>query len=207
LHPGAIQVILPDWSPVTDDEIIAYLSRVCEAANGIGIVLYNPPHAKRVLPMPVYARLHRAVPGLVGVKVCDGTSSWYGQMREFASEISVFVSGHHLATGFQQGAAGAYSNVACLHPAGAQRWWQLMHDDLTAALELERRIVAFFLRHIIPYITEQGYVNSGCDKLLAAIGDWADVGTRLRWPYRSIPQEDALRLRPIARQMLPELFP
>jgi dihydrodipicolinate synthase/N-acetylneuraminate lyase len=206
LRPSAIQIILPDWAVLTDDEIIAYLDRVSEAADGIGLVLYNPPHAKRVLQMPAYAKLHQAVPGLVGVKVCDGSTSWYCQMREFASGISVFTAGHHLATGFLQGAAGAYSNVACLHPVGAQRWWQMMNDDILAAIELEKRIVAFFVRHIIPFITEQGYVNAGCDKLLAAIGGWADVGTRLRWPYRSIPQSEADRLRPIANEMLPELF-
>lgn len=206
LHPVAIQVILPDWTPVNDEEAIAFLTRAAEAAEGIGLVLYNPPHAKRVLTMPAFGKLHRAVPSLVGFKVCDGDTSWYAKMREYASGLSMFVSGHHLATGFLQGASGAYSNVACLHPAGAQYWWRLMHTDLMAALSLERRIVAFFMRHIIPYITEQGYSNSACDKLLAAIGGWADVGTRLRWPYRFIPQEDADRLRPIAEQTLPELF-
>jgi dihydrodipicolinate synthase/N-acetylneuraminate lyase len=141
------------------------------------------------------------------MKLSDGNVSWYAQMREYADGLSVFVAGHHLATGFMHGACGAYSNVACLHPAGAQYWWWLMQHDLPAALDLERRIVAFFLRHIIPYITEQGYCNAACDKLLAAIGGWADVGTRLRWPYRGIPQEEADRLRPIAHQMMPELFP
>ena len=34
----------------------------------------------------------------------------------------------------------------------------------------------------------------------------ADVGTRLRWPYRWIEAEVAERLRPIARAMVPELF-
>jgi dihydrodipicolinate synthase/N-acetylneuraminate lyase len=206
LHPAAIQVILPDWTPVTDDEAIAFLSRVAEASEGIGLVLYNPPHAKRGLSMLVFGKLQRAVPALVGVKVCDGTTSWYAQMREYAAGLSVFVSGHHLATGFLQGASGAYSNVACLHPGGAQYWWRLMNTDLPAALELERRIVAFFIIHIIPFITEQGYSNSACDKLLATIGGWADVGTRLRWPYRSIPTAEADRLRPIAKQMMPELF-
>jgi 4-hydroxy-tetrahydrodipicolinate synthase len=206
LRPGAIQVILPDWYPPSDDELMAYLSRLSEAANGIGLVLYNPPHAKRVLPPLVYGKLRAAVPSLVGVKVCDGHASWYAQMREHAAGLSLFVTGHHLATGFLQGACGAYSNVACLHPAGAQRWWNTMQSDLPAALDLERRIIAFFLGHVIPMITERGYCNSACDKLLAAIGGWANIGTRLRWPYRGIPQDEADRLRPIARQMMPELF-
>ena len=175
LHPGAIQVILPDWFPLNDDEIITYLTLAAEASGGIGLVLYNPPHAKRVLPPPTYEKLRRAVPALVGVKVGDGAASWYAQMREYAAGLSVFVPGHHMATGFLHGAAGSYSNVACLQPAGAKRWWQLMQRDPLAALEIERKITSFFTRHIIQYIAQQGYSNAACDKLLAAIGGWADV--------------------------------
>ena len=40
--------------------------------------------------------------------------------------------------------------------------------------------------------------------LLAQVGGWADVGWRMRWPYRSIPAEEAERLRPIVRELLPE---
>ena len=43
-------------------------------------------------------------------------------------------------------------------------------------------------------------------ELLAAIGNWSDIGTKLRWPYRSIPMDEASRLRTMAREALPELF-
>ncbi|WP_221469121.1 hypothetical protein [Cohnella nanjingensis] len=35
------------------------------------------------------------------------------------------------------------------------------------------------------------YCNAACDKLLGAIAEWAPIGTRLRWPYASIPQYEA----------------
>lgn len=41
------------------------------------------------------------------------------------------------------------------------------------------------------------------DCLLSLVG-WADVGWRMRWPYCSIPQEEAERLRPVMRELLPE---
>ena len=51
-----------------------------------------------------------------------------------------------------------------------------------------------------------GYSNAALDKLLAAIGGWGPVGTRLRRPYRWIDEAEAVRLRPMARSMMPELF-
>lgn len=206
LKPSAIQVILSDWHPLTNDEAIACLSRMAEAADPVGLVLYNPPRAKRVLEPAAYAPIKAAVSGLVGVKVVDQGGDWYDQMRRYARGISLFIPGHELASGISQGAHGAYSNVACLQPSGAQRWYEQILTDRDAALRLEQKIQAFMTEYIVPYITRQEYANQAVDKLLAAIGNWAHIGTRLRWPYRSIPEEDAHRLRPVARAMLPELF-
>lgn len=206
LRPSAFQVILPDWFPVSNAEAADCLKRFAEAADGIGLVLYNPPHAKRVLSPVDIGSLSLAVPSLIGVKVGSGDAGWYSAMREQAGRLALFVPGHHLATGMRLGAHGSYSNVACLSPGGAQRWYETMKSDLPRALEVERRIQSFFARHITPLISEQGYANAAVDKLLAAIGNWSTVGTRLRWPYRWIEESVAESLRPIARRQIPELF-
>jgi dihydrodipicolinate synthase/N-acetylneuraminate lyase len=205
-HPSAIQVILGDWFPLQDDEVIDCLKRFAEAADGIGLVLYNPPHAKRKLSPSMLKRICDEVPQVVGVKVAGGDEEWYEAMRPLMSRLSIFVPGHLLATGVKQGAHGAYSNVACISPLGAQNWTNLMNDQLNQALELETRIQAFMKQYIQPYISEKGYCNAACDKLLAAIGGWGHTTTRLRWPYRSIPSSDVLPLQSIAQKMIPEMI-
>jgi len=207
LRPSAVQVILPDWFPVNNPESVAYLQRMAELADPVGLILYNPPHAKRVLSPLEIGRLKTAVPGLVGVKVLDGDETWYADMRRHARDLSLFVPGHHLATGFRLGAHGSYSNVACLNPLAAQRWMRQIRSDLPAALEVESRLCSFMDTHIAPYIRKKEFSNQAADKLLAAIGQWADIGPRLRWPYRGFPAEETDRLRPIARKILPEFFP
>lgn len=204
LQPSAVQVILPDWFPLTEAEAICFLRKMAETAGEIGLVLYNPPHAKRVLTPAQIGRLAAAVPSLIGLKTAGGNDVWFAEMRAHIPHLSVFVPGHLLASGFQRGAHGAYSNVACLNPAAAQRWIDLMRTDLPAALEIETRLRAFMSQHIAPFITEQKYCNAACDRLLCQIGEWADVGATMRWPYRSIPTAEAARLRPIAAEMLPE---
>lgn len=207
LAPSAIQIILPDWFPVTDEEAIDFLKRTADAARGIGLVLYNPPHAKRRLTPADLTILADAVPALVGVKVPGGGDAWYEEMQSLFQRLSVFIPGHTLASGFSKGAHGAYSNVACLHPGAAQRCWDQMQTDLPAALELESRIRRFMDDHIVPFITEQNFCNAACDRLMANIGGWADVGTHMRWPYRSIPETEIPRLREIVRKLLPEFSP
>ncbi len=206
IEPSAIQVVLSDWFPLTDQEIFSCLERFANAAAPIGIVLYNPPHAKRVLSPEMFGKIERLIPGVIGVKVADGDSQWYEQMRFHVRRLSVFVPGHNMATGVAEGMHGSYSNVSCLSPAGASRWYKTCRSDLSSAIELERRIQRVMSEYILPYITVAKFCNAACDKLLAAIGNWAPVGTRLRWPYRWIPEAEATRLRPLIERLVPELF-
>ena len=150
--------------------------------------------------------IRKAVPSLVGVKVFDNNCSteWYAQMNANKEGVSVFVPGHHLATGVLNGADGAYSNVACINPHAAQKWYELMKTDMEAALELESRIQAFMKECIDPFIVVHGYPNHACDRFMALVGGWADVGAKLRWPYSSIPEEYVADVRKRAHDIIPE---
>jgi 4-hydroxy-tetrahydrodipicolinate synthase len=207
LQPGAIQVILPDWSAPAMRDVIRYLQVLAEAAAPVGLVLYNPPHAKKILKPEEYEQLKAAGIHLVGCKVGGGDEQWYAAMKKYAGDLSIFVPGHHLATGISQGAHGAYSNVACIHPLAAQQWYECMLTDLPRALEIEKEIQLFMSKYILPFIAQQGYTNQAADKLLAAIGNWANVGTRLRWPYNGIDESEVVpALRIIAQDIMPYFF-
>lgn len=206
LQPSAMQIILPDWVVPSLPEIIDFLHVMTEVADPVGLVLYNPPHAKKVLTPQDFFLIKEAGIRLAGCKVAGGDAVWYAEMKKLCPDLSVFVPGHHLATGIRLGANGAYSNVACLHPLVAQKWYESMLTDTDKALALEKRIQSFMNGYIIPYIREQGYSNQAADKLLAAVGGWAPIGTRLRWPYRSISLEEVSKVKLACRRILPEFF-
>ncbi|MGF7082878.1 dihydrodipicolinate synthase family protein [Mucilaginibacter sp. UYCu711] len=205
LKPDAIQVILPDWVPVTLPEMVDYLKKVAEVAGNIPLVLYNPPHAKYVL-QPADYELLKDIPQLIGVKLLSRDEEWVTAMKKHASHLSVFVPGHFLATGVKNGiGSGAYSNVACINPKAAQSWWALMQTDIDQALKIQDDILAFFKQCVMP-LAQQGYSNPALDKFLAAVGGHYNVGTRLRWPYKWIPEEQVTKAREQARQMMPYFF-
>lgn len=204
LGPCAIQVVLPDWLPLNATESLEALVRMAEVAGPVPLVLYNPPHAKTVLRPDQLAAIAREVPALRGVKVA-GDEDYYRKLRNAAPQLGIFVPGHELARWWALGVAGSYSNIGCLDPAGAVAWQRQLELDLGAGSELGRRVITFFERYMLP-LKVQGYANTALDKALAAVGGWAPIGTRVRWPYQAVPDEvvDGIRLR--ARTMLPELF-
>ncbi len=201
LEPSAFQVILPDWYPVESDERIYFLQKMAEAAEDVGLVLYNPGVAKVTLSPTEIAEVKNAVPQLIGVK-----GAWDRKIRDLCPDLAIFVPGHQLATGIAEGASGAYSNVSCLNPFAAQQWYESMEIDMESALELEHRIQSFVFGHVVPYINDLGFSDQAADKFMACIGGWTDLTTRIRWPYESIPPAEVAQLGPIAREMLPEFF-
>lgn len=206
LSPSAIQVTLPDWLPLSPAEVVRFLARVATVADPVPLVLYNPPHAKTQVAADLLPTIRREVPSLIGIKVAGGDPDWYAEMRRQASGLAIFVAGHDLATGRLHGAAGSYSNIAALNPSGAVAWQRMMVAEPDAALDVERRVHEFFADQVRP-LQRSGFANSALDKFLAHLGAWADIGTRVRWPYASVDAAHAERLRPLVRAQVPELFP
>jgi dihydrodipicolinate synthase/N-acetylneuraminate lyase len=206
LNPGAFQVIFPDWLPVTSGEQILFLKKAAEATAPVPIVLYNPGHSKTVLQPQDFSRLHREISALIGVKVAAKEQSWFDAMKVHGEGLSVFIQGHRLATGIKERvAAGSYSNIACLNPLGAVAWYHLMQENIQEALVVEKRIADFFENCIFPF-AKAGYSDPALDKLLAFAGGWSSMSTRIRFPYKWVDEEDALKVRQQAKKMLPELI-
>ncbi|MDA4135958.1 MAG: dihydrodipicolinate synthase family protein [Thaumarchaeota archaeon] len=206
-QPSGFQVILPDWYPPTMEDIHRFLELMAASADPIPLVVYNPPHAKRRLVPSEWVEIVERHPGVVGIKVADGDADWYEAMRPVLDKVAVFIPGHHLATGLSRGAQGAYSNVACLSPRGAQRWYELCLSDSAEGLKLEEKIIRFISEEVMPLINVKKLPNMGADKLLAVGGGWLPgMTTRLRWPYEGATEAEAIRIGAAARLALPELF-
>lgn len=207
LQPVAFQVTLPDWFPPSVPEVLAFLEVMVAEAAPVPLIVYNPPHAKRRLTPDEWRVVIDRVPWVVGMKVAGGDDAWYAAMAEVMRRVSVFIPGHLLADGLRRGGRGAYSNVACLSPAGAQRWYELCIRDPDAGRAFGARVAAWWTATIAPLITRDGLANFAADKASAVAGGWLPgMTTRLRWPYRSADPTVARAIGESARRELPELF-
>ncbi|QQM32033.1 dihydrodipicolinate synthase family protein [Martelella lutilitoris] len=203
LAPLAIQVTLPDWTPMREEEVLRFLKGCASAAEDVALVLYNPPHAKTVLSPDTLAMLTLEVPQLAGLKCAGGDENWYHAMAPVLKRISVFIPGHFYASGTQMGAHGSYSNMACLNPAAAVAWARQCSNDPEGAMDLEKRISAFMGEVIRPLLA-RGYFGNAVDKAMAVAGGWTRIGAAMMWPFDGVPAADIARIRSAARKLLPE---
>ena len=206
LQPSAAQFTLPDWWVPSAPELEQFMAGLQEAAGDIPLILYNPPQAKLRLSLAQIAELRRLAPNLVGAKLPGGDAAWYAERRRLLPNFSVFVPGHTVAFGRPLGADGAYSNVACLGPRGAQHHWQLSATAPESAVELERRIQQFMAQHVLPLVGSHGLSHPALDKMMAEVGAWGPVRARMLWPYASAPQDAIERARTALRDLLPEFL-
>ncbi len=204
--PQAFQLIFPDWLCLNTQERRAFLARMLAEANPIPIVLYMPGHAKNRLNFSELSALSAEFPGLVGVKIGNVNPEEYDAARSLNQQLSVFIPGHHMATGIIQGiGAGSYSNVACINPNAARYWYNTIVANDTCGFAIERSIQLFFNQEIIP-LASQGYSDPALDKLLAAIGGKVPGNAMLRWPYQSFESHQVIAIREVGKRMLPLFF-
>jgi dihydrodipicolinate synthase/N-acetylneuraminate lyase len=204
LRPDGVQFTLPDWWPPSPPELARFIDGMNEAAQGLPLVLYNPPQAKLRLSLARIAELRARAPQWIGAKLPGGDEAWYAERRRLLPDFSVFVPGHTVAFGRPLGADGAYSNVACLGPRGAVQHWRLSEEAPQAARELESRIQHFMAAYILPLVHSQGLSHPALDKMMAEVGGWGPVTARMLWPYATASDDAILRARAALRDLLPE---
>ncbi len=206
LSPTAIQIIIPDCFPLSSKELCMYFSKIQEISDGFRFILYAPPHAKtKLLPRDI-RMLMEQFSCLVGLKLAGGDADWYQEMQSCMEELAIFIPGHHLASAVSQGAHGAYSNVSCISPVQAQKWYDLMLRDMHKALIIEKEIRNFMDRKILPFI-QSGYSNQACDKALAYMTGWCKgMTSKLRFPYRGIAPKELLNCKKHMHEMLKNFF-
>lgn len=202
----AVQITLPDWWPPSHVEQARFIAGMADVARDTPLILYNPPTAKVRLDIPGIAALRAVAPTLAGVKVAGGDADWYAQRRAHLGGLSVFVAGHTVAFGRPLGADGAYSNVACLSPAGAVAQWGQIASDPAAAIDLESRFRQFLHQTMIPLAKDHGLSDAALDKAMAAAGGWGPIGPQLLWPYSAASIEMVAAIRASAMRLVPELM-
>jgi 4-hydroxy-tetrahydrodipicolinate synthase len=203
----AIQVAMPFWMALTDDEIVQFYVEVAEAVPGLPISIYETLRAKRAIPLEVHRRIHEAVPNVLMVKANEDT---LGCSKEGCAALSdfcnVFVGEHLIHELGPHGAIGCCSSLVYMNPRYTLKMFELLYAKHWEALKPMTDQVHRFFVDGLAAIFSKGCLDSAIDRLLGRTTGFLKTNLHCRGPYTSCTEADMTQLRDWLQANIPELL-
>lgn len=202
-----VQVALPFWLTLKDDEVLTFFEAISRAARETPIILYQTMRAKRRIDPPLLAELADRVPSLIGMKDTGCSIEQLKAMTEAVPDLAIFGSEHDLLPKMQAGGRGTYSSVALLNPAFVVNLYEhCAAGRFDEAAPLQQTLLHYMTELLYPLVHDEGLMDSAVDRLQRIAGG-IDVGLRCQPPYRSATPQHLEQLQNWCRQNTPELLP
>ena len=197
-----VQVALPSWVPLSDDELLRFFAALQDALPDLVIVHYNIARSGRFLTGRDYRRILEVAPNLAGSKQTGGDVGSLIEIVQATPELAHFVVDSQIVPGALFGARGFYSFVANLAPRFARDLWRCCREGRwEEAARLRETSDAFFRTWLAscPEIT----ASPALAKIATRAGIFPDLPLAVRAPYRAGEERHVLALK----QLIAERFP
>ena len=204
----AIQVALPYWMEVGDDQIVPFFKEVVEASGGLPFSLYDIPcRAKKTLTLQQHRELKEAVPSYLMVKAGSGTVGGTPEGCAALSEfVNVFCGESACGELGRAGANGGCSAMIYWNPRVTLELWNqmLQHDwqNVDATCRRVKKLIEFVLQTFVP----KGFTDTALDRTGGRASGFLKTSLRNRGPYVSPTEEDVELWRNWYREHFPEML-
>jgi dihydrodipicolinate synthase/N-acetylneuraminate lyase len=199
-----IQVALPAWIPLNDDEIVRFYAGIQEGLPDTDLIHYNIARSGRMLNGTHYQRIREVAPRLAGSKHTGGDTGLLMEIIEATPDLAHFVVDNQIVTGALFGSPGYYSFIANLSPGFALRMMQACRDgDWQAAAE-HAKLCARFFRTWLPMCPDINS-SSALAKIASRAGVFPGMPLAIKAPYTSGEERHVRDLRALVERDFPEL--
>jgi 4-hydroxy-tetrahydrodipicolinate synthase len=200
-RPDGLQILLPPWQPLTDDEVLDFFKAVADTAEGIPLVHYNTMRSKRLLLEREYEKILSAIPTLIGSK------SAISSLPEFVALLRADLPMNHFVGGESSlvqmtiwGSKGIYSDFINYWPRASLKLYALCQErKWEEAIALQEKYIAFDLEGQKP-LENRGYTDAGWDKGKGEAAGFLKCKRYIRPPHRAMREEDVIHLRNVGQK-------
>lgn len=202
----AIQIALPFWLELKDDEVKRFVVEIADAAEGTPIVLYLTGRSKRKIEPKFLGELAATVPSFIGTKDTGLDVKALKAMLKAAPDIAIF-GGEDFYEKLPAGGKGGYCSITGFNAPKVVELYRLCAaGKLKQAKPLAQALHRFLYEALIPMVKEDGLWDSAVDRIQRVAGGGV-VGIRCQSPYRSGTPAHVDRLIAWCRTHTPELLP
>lgn len=203
----AVQLALPFWLELKDDEVERYVAETLAAAGRTPIVLYLTSRSKRTIGPALLGRLAARHPTLLGTKDTGATVDEVRAMLAAAPDLAIF-GGENFPARIPAGGRGGYCSITGFNaPKVVELYTLCAAGRLAEAKPLADAFHRYLHEALIgPLVHESGLWDSAIDRIQRVAGGGV-VGLRCQSPYRSGTEQHVRRLIAWVKKNAPELLP
>jgi dihydrodipicolinate synthase/N-acetylneuraminate lyase len=203
----AIQVALPFWMEIADDQVLPFMEAVAQAARGIPLSIYETRRAKKTLSLDQHYQIHKALPQYLMVKANDGTigNSVEG-CRALSDIVNVFVGEHRWAELGPVGAIGGCSSVVYWNPRVLLHTWSHLQNRNWPQLQADCNKLGALFTGLFQAFGNRGFTDTAFDRLGGRATGFLKMSLRNRGPYAAPTDCDLETMRDLFRKHFPEML-
>lgn len=207
LGADAIQVALPFWMEIGDEQVVPFFKEVAAASGGLPLSVYETTRAKKTLTIDQHRAIKQAVPSYLVVKANADTVGRTPEGCQALSElVNVFVGENEFARLGRLGVKGGCSSLIYWNPRVILSLWRQVerHDWASADATCQKinQLFDFLGKTFGP----KGLTDTALDRLGGTTGGFLHCGLRSRGPYPAATPDDVNVLRTWYREHFPEML-
>ncbi len=203
----AVQVTLPFWMEIADDQIVPFFEAVAAASGTLPLSIYETTRAKRTLTIEQHRAIKEAVPRYTMVK---SNAETIGSTEEGCAALSelvnVFVGEGSWRRLCPHGAVGSCSSVVYWNPRVLLGYWEQMrhekYKEAAGVADKFDRLFEFLGKEYAP----RGFMDTAYDRMGGVASGFLSTSLRSRGPYRSATDRDVKILRQWYQENSPEML-
>ena len=202
----AIQIALPFWLELDDDETLQFFEDIASAAGDLPIIHYDTIRSKRRITPDHYARICERVPTLQGTKFGGADLHAIRQITLANPRLRVFTGEHILASGAPVGVTGSYSSVVLINPEWMADYYNACREaNWPKAFACQEVVCKLFAAFPKCFQTPR-LQDTAVDRIFGQLGGVLRCPLTGEKPYRHGTPDDLARLKEWAKKEIPELL-
>lgn len=203
----ALQLALPFWLELKDDEVERYVAEVTAAAGKTPVILYLTGRSKRKISHEFLAKLAAKYPTFIGTKDTGASPDDVKAMLKLAPDLAIF-GGEDFYERIPAGGRGGYCSITGFNAAKVVELYTLCAAGrLDEAKPLADAMHRYLFEALVnPLVKEAGLWDSAVDRIQRVAGGGV-VGLRCQSPYRSGTEKHVNGVLAWVKRNTPELLP
>ncbi len=202
----AIQIALPFWLELKDDEVKSFIRGIADEAGKTPIILYLTSRSKRKMSPELLGEVTAEQKTVIGTKDTGCDLPTLKKILKLSPDLAVF-GGEDFFQRIPAGGTGGYCSVTGFNVAKVVELYQLCAAGrLKEAKPLADAMHRFLYEALVPMVSKDGLWDSAIDRIQRVAGG-GDVGLHCQSPYRSGTEKHVRQVIAWCRKNTPMLLP